>query len=103
VDNVSRAVTGPADFTFTVTLSNASATPVTVNYATGNGLGATAPTEYISEHGKLTFAPGQVTRTFTVPVRKDPHAGKADEFYAFIYDPTGAKIVGIGRGIGSVL
>ena len=42
---------------FTVTLSEASAKTVTVNYATADGT-ANAANDYISTSGPLTFNPG---------------------------------------------
>ena len=55
---------------FTVSLSGQSQSSITVNYATANGT-ATAPADYLSASGLLTFAPGQITRTLTVTVVGD--------------------------------
>jgi YD repeat-containing protein len=44
--------------------------PVTVNYATSNGT-ATAPGDYQSTSGTLSFAPGQSTQSFVVQVNDD--------------------------------
>ena len=49
---------GTTPFTFNVTLSTASASPVTVSYATANG-SAAAPSDFTATSGVLTFAPGQ--------------------------------------------
>lgn len=58
---------GTVNAVFTATLSAASGQTVTVNYATANGT-ATAGSDYTARSGALTFAPGQTTRTITVPV-----------------------------------
>ncbi len=55
---------------FTVTLSNASGQTVNVDYATSDG-NAKAGSDYTSASGTLEFAPGQLTRTITVPVTGD--------------------------------
>ena len=55
---------------FTVSLSSASQQTITVNYATVNGT-ATAPADYTAETAKLTFSPGQTSKTVTVGVKSD--------------------------------
>jgi len=54
----------------TVSLTSASTSPVTVQYATSNGT-ATAGQDYTSASGTLTFPAGQLTQTFTVPILQD--------------------------------
>lgn len=66
---------GTTNAVFTVTLSNASYQTVTVNYSTIPGT-ATAGTDYTAVSGALTFAPGETTKTVSVPVRGD-----------FVYEP----------------
>ena len=65
-----RGTAGTTNATFTVTLSAASGQTVTVDYATADGT-ATAPADYTATPGTLTFAPGQTTKTVTVPVIGD--------------------------------
>jgi len=55
---------------FTVMLSTASATPSLVNYATTDDT-AIAPADYQATSGVLTFNPGDLTKTITVPVNGD--------------------------------
>ena len=58
---------GTSNAVFTATLSAASGQSIGVNYSTGDGT-ATQPADYTNTSGTLTFAPGQSTRTITVPV-----------------------------------
>jgi hypothetical protein len=51
-------------------LSAASGQVVTVDYATSDGT-ATAGSDYLAASGTLTFAPGVVSQTFTVPLLAD--------------------------------
>jgi hypothetical protein len=53
--------------TINVTISGARTVPVYVDYATADGT-ALAGTHYTATSGTLTFAPGDVYHTFTVPV-----------------------------------
>ena len=93
---VTEGDSGTTNATFTVTLAPASGQNVSVNYATADGT-ATAPADYAATSGTLTFAPGQNTKTVTVPVVGDT-LDELDETYtlnlsnavnAAILDPTG--------------
>ncbi|MGO9109891.1 MAG: Calx-beta domain-containing protein [Thermoguttaceae bacterium] len=53
---------------FTVTLSNAYSKPVSVIYGTADGTATKANGAYTPTSGSLTFAPGQVSQTISVPV-----------------------------------
>ena len=56
--------------TITTALDSLSAVTATVTFSTTNGT-ATAGSDYIGVSGILTFAPGQTSRTFTVPIIND--------------------------------
>jgi hypothetical protein len=82
---------GTVPLTFTLTLSAASSTPVTVSYATAAGT-ATAGTDYNSISGSVTFAPGQTSIPITVPIVGDT-LNEADEtFYLNLSNPVGATL-----------
>jgi hypothetical protein len=93
--------TGAAAATFTVTLSVASAEPVTVAYATADG-SATAGSDYQAASGTLTFAPGETVKTITVLVNGDPLDEPTETFFVNLSSPTNATI-GRGQGIGTIL
>jgi hypothetical protein len=61
---------GTADLTFDMTLSNASSSDVSVEYATSDGT-ATAGTDYTSASGTLTIPAGSTTGTITVHAKGD--------------------------------
>jgi hypothetical protein len=67
---VAEGDSGTTGLAFTVTLSNPSSQPTTVNYATADGT-ATAGSDYTAASGTLTFAPGETTKTLTVNVVGD--------------------------------
>ena len=64
---------------FTVTLSQASSQPVTLQYATANGT-AMAGSDYTAVSGTLTFAPGETSRTINVPIIRDRVAEMTEAF-----------------------
>jgi streptogramin lyase len=92
---------GTTPFVFTVTLSAASAVPVTVNFATADGT-ATAPSDYAATSGTLTFAPGVLTQTITVSVVGDLVVEPNETFTVNLSAPTNATIA-IGTGTGTIV
>ncbi len=56
--------------TITVRLNAPSSQPVTVDYATSGGT-ATAGSDYLLTSGTLTFAPGETSKVFVVPIVDD--------------------------------
>ena len=64
-----------------VTLSAASATPVSVNYATADGT-ATAATDYFAQSGTVTFAPGQTSRRILLATQDDAAAREQRDLHA---------------------
>ena len=68
--SVTEGHSGTTNAAFTVSLSDASSIPVTVSYATADGM-ATAGADYVSASGTLTFAPAKPAKTITVFVNGD--------------------------------
>jgi probable HAF family extracellular repeat protein len=86
---------------FTVSLSAASSDTVTVNFATANG-SATAGSDYEPASGTLTFAPGETSKTITVPVYGDRLGEPNETFFVNLSNPTNATIAD-GQGLGTIL
>ncbi len=81
-----------------VRLSGKSATPVTVNYATGNST-ATAGSDYIATTGQLTFASGSTTpQTITVPIIPD-NDFEPDEIFGLRLSNAFGAILGNDTGL----
>jgi uncharacterized repeat protein (TIGR01451 family) len=89
---VTEGNTGTVNATFTVTLSTASASTVTVNFATAGGT-ATAPADYQSNSGTLTFNPGELTTTITVLVNGDMLDEASETFFVNLTSPTNAVLI----------
>jgi uncharacterized protein YcfL len=92
------SISGPAvvneaagTVTYTVKLSNASTSPVSVNYKTVDG-GAEAGIDYTTSAGSLTFAPGELSKTITVAIADDK-VYEGNEVYQVVLEaPTNATI-----------
>jgi hypothetical protein len=83
---------GPASFVaFTVSLSAASSTPVTVNYSTANG-SAVAGNDYQADSRSLTFLPGQTTKTIVLRTWNDAAAEPSETFTINLSGAVGALI-----------
>jgi hypothetical protein len=86
-----NALDSDASATITVTLSAGSAQNVLVNYATSDGT-ATAGKDYTSRSNTLTFTPGQLTQTFTVPLLGDTSADGTETVNLTLSNPVGAVL-----------
>jgi hypothetical protein len=78
---------GPASVDLTVRLSNAPNGQATVVYTTSDG-SAKAGTDYTSRSGILTFGPGVLSQTVTVPLSAAEHHA-ARYFYLKLSNPSG--------------
>ena len=92
---------GSAPASFVVSLSKASSDTVTVRQATTDGT-ATAPADYTSTSGQVTFAPGETSKTVDVPVSGDRSDEDDETFSVDLSSPTNATI-GDGHGVGTIV
>jgi len=91
---------GTTDATFTVTLSQPGALPVTVLYLTADG-SATAGSDYTVTFGTLSFAPGETSQPVAVPILGDSLFEPDETFDVVLANPTNATI-GDGQGVGTI-
>jgi hypothetical protein len=98
--SVPEGTGGTSDAVFTVSLDPVTAQPVTVAYATANGT-ATAPADYSSVSGVLTFPAGVAVRTVVVPVVGDATDEPDETFNLNLSNAVGAAI-GDGTGVGTI-
>jgi hypothetical protein len=79
--------------TITVNRSGNVSMTTTVDYATNNGT-ATAGSDYTSATGTLTFAPGELTKTFQIPILNDNLYEAGNETLTVtLSNPSGAAIL----------
>ncbi|WP_179468874.1 Calx-beta domain-containing protein [Mycolicibacterium vinylchloridicum] len=88
---VSEGNSGTTSIPFTVTLSKASDTAITLTYTTTNG-SATAGQDYTAASGTVTFAAGSVTQVINVSVIGDTAVEPTETFTVTLSAPVGATI-----------
>jgi Ca2+-binding RTX toxin-like protein len=94
--------TGATAFTFTVSLSRASAFPTTVDFATADGTATVANNDYQPTAGTLTFSPGETTKTVTVLVNGDAPVEPDETFFVNLSNATNGTIID-SQGQGTIL
>jgi hypothetical protein len=98
---ITEGNSGSTAMQFTVTLSPASPSVVTVNYASSNGTAA-AGSDYTSTSGTLTFQVGQTSKTITVNVAGDViDEGASEAFTVQLSSPSGATLAD-GQATGTI-
>ena len=85
---------------FSVTLSSASTSAVSVGYATSNGT-ATAGSDYNASAGTIVFLPGETIKTVAIIINGDATAEAKETFTVTLSSPSGATLVD-GSGAGSI-
>ena len=98
---VTEGNTGTVNAVFNVNLNTPSLQNVTVAYTTASGT-ATVNTDFASTAGNLVFAPGQTSKTITVPVNGDTISEGDETFTVNLSGPTGATI-SKGVGLGTII
>jgi hypothetical protein len=96
---VNEGNVGTTNAVFTVTLSAACCSNVSINYATGDNTATLADNDYNATSGTLTFAPGQTSKMVTVTVNGDTKFEPTETFTVTLSNPTGVtlqKSVGVG-------
>jgi chitinase len=88
---VTEGDSGTTNAVFTVNLSAASTQTVSVNYGTANGT-ATAGSDYTATSNTLSFAPGQTSKTISVPIVGNTLAEGSENFTLNLSNPTNATI-----------
>jgi hypothetical protein len=89
-------------FVFTVTLSAASTSKVTVRFATVNGMAKAGRNgDFTATSGTLTFNPGETSKSVPVAVRNDTLVEADETFFVDLSRVSGATI-SVGRGIGTI-
>lgn len=91
---------GQANAVFTLRLSAASATPVTVQYSTADST-AQAATDYQSSTGTVTFAAGETEKIIAVTVTGDTNIEADETFRVNLTNASGATLAD-SEGVGMI-
>jgi len=98
--SVAEGDSGSRNLVFTVSLSTTSDLTIDVPYSTADGT-ATAPGDYQPTAGTLSFAPGETTKTLSVPVNGDTDA-EVDETVRVLISGVTNAVIQNGVGIGTI-
>ena len=100
--SVDEGNTGTVNAVFAVSLSAASSSQVTVNYATADGTATVADNDYSSSSGTITFPPNDNSpRQISVPVTGDTRIEPDETFLVNLSNASGATIAD-GQGVGTI-
>lgn len=77
--------------TFTLTLSDAPRTPISVTYNTLDG-SAVAGQDYVAITGTADFAVGETTKIISIPILGDSQLESDEQFYVQFTSPDGVKM-----------
>ena len=92
---------GAGTMTFTVTRTGDATLNSTVAYTTASGT-ATSGTDFTAASGTLTFAPGETTKTITVPITNDAGFEGSETLTVTLSSPSNA-LIWDGTGVGTIL
>ncbi|MGD9720938.1 MAG: Calx-beta domain-containing protein [Pirellulales bacterium] len=98
---VMNVTSGTTNAVFTVSLSPAATSDVTVQFTTANGT-ALAGTDYTGTSGTLTFNPGITTRTITVSIIGDPLPDETEAFLVNLTNPSANALLADGQATGTI-
>ncbi|HYC90309.1 MAG TPA: Calx-beta domain-containing protein [Thermoanaerobaculia bacterium] len=93
---------GVTPFVFTVTLSNPTTLPVSVNYTTTPDT-ATTGLDFVPAAGVLLIAPGTTSNTITVDVVGDTLFEPNEQFFVNLSDPVNATFAEPPSGLGTIV
>ena len=97
---VTEGNTGTKNAVFTVSLSSPTPETVSVNAITANGT-AKAPGDFTASGQTLTFAPNQLSKTFSVPIVGDTTDENNETFFVLLSSAANAGITR-ARGVGTI-
>ncbi len=92
---------GTTNASFTVSLSQAATSIVTVDYATANGT-AIAGSDYVSSLGTITFNPGETSKTVDVAVTGDTLYEPNENFFVNLSNATNV-VIADAQGLGTIV
>lgn len=99
---VQEGNSGTTNAVFTVNLTGASATTVTVAYNTAN-VTATAGSDYLAQSGTVTFVPGETSKLVTIGVLGDLVDETDETFNVLLSFASGGTTITDGTGVGTII
>lgn len=95
---------GTQTYGFTISLSQATTRPVTVNYQTQDGEATVADGDYVAASGSVTFAAGETSKVVNVTVNGDQKVEANETFRLLVSSPDNAiATVATGSATGAIV
>lgn len=88
------------DLGFTVSLSNAYTSAISVSYSTATG--TAVANDFVASSGTLIFAPGQTVQSVSVHANTDSRVEIAEFMYVNLSSPTGGATISRSQGVGTI-
>ena len=92
---------GTTTFSFAVSLSNASSTNITVDFATEDGT-STQPSDYTVKSGTVTFLPGETSKQIAIEVNGDVTYETNESFFVNLNNNSANSTLGNSQGVGTI-
>jgi hypothetical protein len=104
--SVTEGNSGTKTLGFTVSLSIASASTVTVDYATASAAPAsgvaTAGTDYVTSNGTVTFDPGQTSKPVSITINGDTLVEPNETFFVNLSNQSPGSTILDSQGVGTI-
>eukprot|EP01035_Chromulina_nebulosa_P031243 gene31243-41632_t len=100
--SISEGNSGTTNLSFTVSLSSAASSVVTVPYTTADGTATTADNDYVAGSGTVSFPAGSTSQTLNVSINGDTKFESDETFVVNLGAPSGAAL-GRGQAIGTIV
>ena len=88
------------EFQFVVSLSATATSQVTVDYSTASGTADS--TDFVAKTGRLTFQPGETSKTVDIEVRGDQNIESNETFFVDLSNASGGVITD-AQGLGTIV
>ncbi|WP_273455061.1 Calx-beta domain-containing protein, partial [Nevskia ramosa] len=100
--SISEGNSGTTNLSFTVSLSSAASSVVTVPYTTADGTATTADNDYVAGSGTVSFPAGSTSQTLNVSINGDTKFESDETFVVNLGAPSGAAL-GRGQAVGTIV
>ncbi|HEY9646357.1 MAG TPA: Calx-beta domain-containing protein, partial [Chroococcidiopsis sp.] len=100
--SIAEGNAGTSNLVFTVSLSAPSGQTITVDFSTADGTATVADNDYTTLTGTLTFAPNEVSKTISIPIKGDTKFEPNETFVVNLSNVSATGAIADGSGTGTL-